>query len=64
MKNKKLTSLVFALTFGLGSIAGATAAENTAAGAKRYSYEYCTALFQSCEYMGNDLACENFDLYC
>ena len=64
MKNKKLTSVLFALTFGLGAAASVSAAENSAPGAKRYSYQYCTALFQSCEYMGNDLACINFEKYC
>lgn len=58
MRNKKLSAALFALTVGLGVGASSTVM------ASQYSYQYCTALFQSCEYQGNDLACENFDRYC
>ncbi|WDE02550.1 hypothetical protein [Thalassomonas actiniarum] len=58
MKNKKVSAALLALTFGIGLGASSSAI------AHHYSYQYCTALFQSCEYMGNMLACENFDRHC
>lgn len=57
MKNKKLSAALLVLTMGMGFGASSTAIAG-------YSYSYCTSLFQACEYMGNRLACENFDKHC